>query len=96
MDTNQVRKANLQIRNKLRLIYTSSLIIAFLMVSASVTGLLYSNVIYPTDDLLQSSLTNDIVNLFIGMPILLGSMWLAWRDKLNEVSVTLKRVVRPS
>jgi hypothetical protein len=26
--------------------------------------------------------SNDVVNLFIGLPILLGSMWLAWRGKL--------------
>ena len=64
------------------MIYALSLIIAILMAAASVTGLLYRAVIYSTDDLLQSFVSNDVVNLFIGLPILLGSMWLAQRGKL--------------
>ena len=52
------------------------------MAVASVAGLLYQTIIYPTDELLQSFVPNDVVNLFIGLPILLGSMWLARRGKL--------------
>ena len=82
MNTNQKRNASLPIRRNLALIYALSLIIAILMTAASVTGLLYRAVIYSTDDLLQSFVSNDVVNLFIGLPILLGSMWLARRGKL--------------
>jgi len=52
------------------------------MAIASVAGLLYQTIIYPTDELLQSFVPNDVFNLFIGLPILLGSMWLARRGKL--------------
>ncbi len=82
MNTKQERNADLPIRCNLKLIYAISFIVAALMVAASVAGLLYSTVIYPTDELLRSFVSNDVVNLFIGLPILLGSMWLAWRGKL--------------
>ncbi|MFQ5812327.1 MAG: hypothetical protein ACE5I2_03930 [Anaerolineae bacterium] len=82
MNTNQECNASLPIRRNLTLTYALSFIIAILMAVASITGLLYRTAIYPTNDLLQSFVSNDVVNLFIGLPILLGSMWLAWRGKL--------------
>lgn len=62
--------------------YAASLIGAMLMATVSLAGLLYSSVLYPTADLLQSFLANDAVNLFLGLPILLGSIWLTKRGKL--------------
>jgi hypothetical protein len=52
------------------------------MAMALLTGLLFSSVIYPTEELRRSFVSNDVVNLFIGLPILLGSMWLARRGRL--------------
>jgi len=82
MKTTQERDAGLPVRRNLAQIYALSLMTAILMAAASVIGLLYRAVIYPTDDLLQSFVSNDVANLFIGLPILLGSMWLARRGKL--------------
>jgi hypothetical protein len=82
MNANQERDANLPIRYNITLIYALSFIVAILMVTASIAGLLFPTVIYPTDELLRSFVSNDVVNLLIGLPILLGSMWLAWRGKL--------------
>jgi len=82
MNTNQERNTSLPTRRNLTLIYALSFIIAILMAAASVTGLVHRAVIYPTDDLLQSFVSNDVVNLLIGLPILLGSMWSARRGKL--------------
>jgi hypothetical protein len=82
MDTNQKDAANLPVRCNLTLIFAVSLVIATLMTIASVAGLLYQLIIYPTDELLQSFVPNDVVNLIIGLPILLCSMWLTWRGKL--------------
>jgi hypothetical protein len=73
---------DLPVRCSLRLAYAVSLVIAALMAAASVAGLLYQTVIYPTDELLESFVPNDVINLFLGLPILLGSMWLARRGKL--------------
>jgi hypothetical protein len=82
MNTNREDAANLPIRGNLTLAYAVSLLIAALMAIASVAGLLYQTLFYPTDELLQSFVPNDVVNLLIGLPILLGSMWLARRGKL--------------
>jgi hypothetical protein len=82
MNTIQVRNANLPINRNLTLAYSFSLIITLLMTTASVAGILYQSFIYPTEELLKSFMPNDIVNLIIGVPILLGSMWLSRRGKL--------------
>ena len=74
--------ASLPLTRALTLSYVFSLVIALIMSVASVAGLLYPTRLYPTDELLQSFVANDVVNLFIGLPILLGSMWLARRGKL--------------
>lgn len=62
--------------------YTLSLIVALLMAGVSLAGLLLQSSLYPTEALRRSFISNDVVNLFIGLPILLGSMWLTWRGKL--------------
>ncbi len=74
--------ASLPITRDLALAYLASLVIALLMAVASVAGLLCRAIIYPTDELLLSFLPNDALNLVVGLPILLGSMWLARRGKL--------------
>jgi hypothetical protein len=43
---------------------------------------LYPNSFYTGEELQQAFITNDVVTLFIGVPILLISMWLARRGKL--------------
>ena len=73
---------NTYARGNLSWIYVSSIIIAILMMIASISGLQSRATIYPTEELIQSFVPNDVVNLFIGLPILLGSMWLTWRGKL--------------
>jgi hypothetical protein len=74
--------ASLPITRSLTLVYALSFLIAILMAAASIAGLLYRTAIYPTDELLRTFVSNDVVNLFIGLPILLGSMWLARGGKL--------------
>jgi hypothetical protein len=82
MNPNQTGSPSLPIKRELTLVFAVSLLIAVLMAIASVAGLLYRAVIYPTDELVQSFVPNDVVNLLIGLPILLGSMWLARRGTL--------------
>jgi len=80
MNTNQTH--NLPIKGNLIPLFASSLVIAVLTAAASVLGLVYRDLFYPTEALVQAFFPNDIVNLFIGLPILLGSLWIAWRGKL--------------
>jgi hypothetical protein len=72
----------LPVTRNLKLVYMLSLVVAIFMTVASAAGLLCQPRIYPTDELLQSFVPNDVVNLAIGVPILLGSMWLTRRGKL--------------
>ncbi|WKZ35144.1 MAG: hypothetical protein QY332_16135 [Anaerolineales bacterium] len=59
-----------------------ALLVTILMTLASLGGLLFPMASYPNDDLRQSFLANDVVNLVIGLPILLGMLWLFRRGNL--------------
>ena len=52
------------------------------MTAASLGGLLFPSAIYQTDELLRTFLANDQVNLLVGLPVLLVSLWLARRGNL--------------
>jgi len=62
--------------------YTVSFAVALLMALASLAGLLFPAAIYSTEELRHSFISNDVVNLCIGLPILLGALWLARRGSL--------------
>ncbi len=72
----------LPITRSLTFAYALSIIVALIMTAVSVVGLLFQTVIYPTGELLLSFTPSDWFNLVVGLPILLGSMWLARRGKL--------------
>jgi hypothetical protein len=76
------QSSGLPITRDLTLAYTLSLLVALLMAVASAAALLYPGRLYRTEELRQSFLPNDVVNLLVGLPILLGSMWLARRGRL--------------
>ena len=82
MSNYKTSKGNLAIRYDITSLYVFSLITAILTAATSGLGLAYSSTIYPTEDLFHTFVPNDIVNLIIGLPILVGSIWAAWRDKL--------------
>jgi len=72
---------DLPIRHNLKLGYVLSGIIASLMPLASISGILFSSTIYPTDELAATFISNDVVNLFIGLPIIVVSFFLTMRKK---------------
>jgi hypothetical protein len=57
-------------------------VVALLVAVAAIASLLFRNTIYPTDELILAYLPVDAFHLVVGLPILLGSMWLARRGKL--------------
>lgn len=77
---------HLPITRNLSLAYTLSMIVAILMAGVSLAGLLFQPALYVTNELRQSFVSNDVVNLFIGLPILLGSMMLARRGRLIDLA----------
>lgn len=81
MGTDHAYSNGLPLRCSLTRIYASSLLIAILMALASVAGLLRPATVYPADELIRSFVPNDVTNLLIGLPILLGSMYLARRGR---------------
>lgn len=59
-----------------------TLLVAVLQAGLSLGGLAAQSTFYPTEELRRAFLSNDVVNLFIGLPILLGSLLLARRGRL--------------
>lgn len=68
--------------SRIRPLFALSLLAAALVAVLSLAGLLFQTTIYPTDALRRSFVPNDLVNLIIGLPVLLGSLALAWRGRL--------------
>jgi uncharacterized membrane protein len=62
-------------------VYGLSLVVALLTTVVSVAGLLDGNQIYPSSQLTGNTGT-DALNLMVGIPMLLGAMWLARRGSL--------------
>jgi len=73
---------SLPIRRDLRALFIVSLLIAGLVATVSVVGLLSSSGTYPTEALQQTFIPNDVVILFVGLPILVVSFWRAWHGSL--------------
>jgi len=82
MSTKTVLSADLPITRDLTFAYVLSLVIAFLMAVAAVAGLLFQTDVYQTDEVLLFGVPTDVVSLVVGLPTLLGAMWLARRGKL--------------
>jgi hypothetical protein len=72
----------LPIKRSLTLAFALSLVVALLVAGGSLAGLLFQGSLYPTQELRRSFVANDAVNLFIGLPILLGALWLSRRGRL--------------
>lgn len=72
----------LPVRYPLTLLYVLSLLVTALVAAASCAGLLARSWAYPAGELVQAFVPTDAVNLVIGVPILLGSLWLSRRGKL--------------
>ena len=70
------------LKYNLKIWYLLSLIIALFVALVSIIGLLYKDSIYLSEDLLQTFIPNDIINLIIGLPFLLISLWLTKKGKI--------------
>ncbi|MEE9573174.1 MAG: hypothetical protein V3W20_09015 [Candidatus Neomarinimicrobiota bacterium] len=73
----------LPITRSLTLEYVISIVVSIIMVMASIVGILYSNVTYPTEKLSIGFISTDLLNLVVGLPVLLVSMWLTRKGKLT-------------
>lgn len=76
--------AQLPVTRDLRLAYLASIAVAIIMTIASVISLLDWRSIYPGTDpkLLSLFLGQDLLNVVVGLPVLVGGMWLVRRGSL--------------
>ncbi|MEJ2240585.1 MAG: hypothetical protein P8Y18_00350 [Candidatus Bathyarchaeota archaeon] len=72
----------LPIKGNLKVVYILSVLIACIFVFTSVYGILLGSTIYPTEELFNNFISNDFVNLLIGLPIILVSIVFTLRCKL--------------
>jgi hypothetical protein len=80
--SDRVRVNQLPLKRPLSDAVNLSRIAAILMAAASLAGILFPAAVYVTPELQQSNLTNDVVSITIGLPVLLGSIWFARRGSL--------------
>jgi len=78
----QSPSARLPLTGNLTFAYALSSVVAALVTVAAAGGLLLRTSVYPTDELILSFLPVDAFHLAVGLPILLGAMWLARRGQL--------------
>jgi hypothetical protein len=76
------QSARLPVTHRLTLAYASSLIISLLVGVVSIAGLLFGTTLYPTEEMLLLKQPTDFFTLVVGLPLLLGSIWLARRGSL--------------
>jgi hypothetical protein len=76
------RLAGLPLTSDLTLAYALSFAVAAVLAVAAVGGLALQTSVYPTEELILSFLPVDVFHLAVGVPTLLGSMWLARRGQL--------------
>lgn len=69
--------SGLPVRCSLGPAYASSLCIALLLAVSALAGLLFTEAVYPSDEVVLAFFPVDPFHLAVGLPVLLGSMWLA-------------------
>ena len=72
----------LPLKHSLSREYAVSVAIAVLMSLASTAGIVYREVFYPIDELAVGFVATDVLNIVVGLPILLVSIWLTRRGHL--------------
>lgn len=78
--TDNVHKAPLSQSRKIEMVAT--FVIALLVALLALAGLLAQDTVYPSAELQRIFVPNDLVNLLVGLPFLLGALWLAWQGRL--------------
>ena len=72
---------NIVFKSHHQLIMIFYVCLSVLFFGQSVIGITLSDQIYPTKELMDSFVTNDIINLVIGIPLIIASLYFALHDK---------------
>ena len=75
----------------LRIPYLLTLIVAALLIVSSVAGLLFGQrgLYQPEPRMLAAFMSQDVISLIVGLPLLLGSLWLARRGSARGLLLWL-------
>ena len=82
MSRNMITSKEMLVKRSLFNDLKASVGIAVLIFISAVVGLGWSSVVYPTDELYNAFIPNDVINLAVGLPVLLVALWLTRRGKL--------------
>ncbi len=77
----------LPLKGDLKLPYTLTIIVTILMTVASIGSLLFPESFYPSAEQRDAFLTNDAVNLLVGLPMMVVTIVLVRRGKLVSLVV---------
>jgi len=80
--SNKTQSNSLPVTRGLTRAYTLTIVVMVGMGVLSLVGLILPDSVYPSEEFIRSFLVNDVINLLIGLPILLGSRWLTRRGNL--------------
>lgn len=72
----------LPIKHNLNLIFLITIIITILVAAVSFVGILFSTEIYPAKEILNVFVSNDVVNLLVGLPTIIISLVLTSKDRV--------------
>ena len=81
MQTNDP-ETRLPLTRSIKLPIALSVAICLLTAAVSLAGLVATAEAYPNEELIRAFLANDVVNLLVGLPILLLSLWLVRTQRL--------------
>ena len=79
---NDLRQNNLPLKQKLNIYYIFSIIIAVLVAGASLLGIFFSSLVFPTEELRQGFMVTDIINLILIIPLLILTICLTLFKKM--------------
>jgi hypothetical protein len=64
-----------------------TMIVTILLGILSLGGLIFPGEFYQSEILIQTYMTNDVINLVVGVPILLGSLWFMRRSSVAALLI---------
>ena len=78
-----MQKKSYPTTRSVKTVETLSIVIVVLLAAASLAALLFPATLYTSEETRQGMLSNDVVNLVIGVPAILACMLFHRREKLT-------------
>lgn len=76
-------RSGLPVNRRAEHLMSFAAVVGILMTGLSIIGLGFANRLYPTEEFIQSFMTNDIINLIVGAPVLIATILLVRSGKIT-------------